>query len=115
VKEEWEEKERRRKENKDKEKDAEEKDQDKQGNEVGGGKKAEDSQEKKPEIKKVPPTWSPSLSGQSTPASRPTHERYILHRGIFALRVADYRRRRQAAQAKDLAPRLPGAPRSTLS
>ncbi|KAF9247132.1 hypothetical protein BU15DRAFT_69970 [Melanogaster broomeanus] len=112
VKEEWEEKQRRKKENKDKEKDTEGKDKNQEGNEAGDGKKAEGSQEKKPDITKAPTS---SSSGQSTPASKPTHERYILHRDIFALRVADHRRRRQAAQAKDLAPRLPGAPRSTLS
>ncbi|KAF9222056.1 DUF1742-domain-containing protein [Gyrodon lividus] len=115
VKEEWERKQRRKKEekekaerDKDKEKDTEGKDKDKGAED---GKKAEVSQEKKPESTK---TSSSSESGQSTP-SRPVHERYILHRDIFALRVADHRRRRQAAQAKDLAPRLPGAPRGTLS
>ncbi|KAF8843171.1 DUF1742-domain-containing protein [Paxillus ammoniavirescens] len=117
VKEEWEVKQRQKKEkerakkdkDKDQEKGTEGKDKD---NEADDGKKAEDSQEKKPEGTKAP---SASSSGQSTPASRPTHERYILHRDIFALRAADHRRRRQLAQVKDLAPRLPGAPRGTLS
>ncbi|KIL00293.1 hypothetical protein PAXRUDRAFT_821838 [Paxillus rubicundulus Ve08.2h10] len=112
VKEEWEGKQRRKKEaekDKDREKDTGGKDQDK---EAGDGKKAKDSQEKKPESTKAPSASSPR---QSTPASKPTHEQYILHRHIFALRVADHRRRRQLAQVKDLAPRLPITPRGTLS
>ncbi|KIJ70471.1 hypothetical protein HYDPIDRAFT_79097 [Hydnomerulius pinastri MD-312] len=119
VKEEWEEKQRKKKEKekaereKEKEKGKEGKDTDKEGKEAEDGKKAESgsTQDKKSASPKPPGSLS---SGQSTPA-RPTHERYILHRDIFALRVADHRRRRQAAQAKDLAPRLPGAPKSTLS
>ncbi|KAF8631224.1 hypothetical protein AX15_002555 [Amanita polypyramis BW_CC] len=44
--------------------------------------------------------------------SSPTlpHERYALHRDYFAMRLAEHRKRRQAAQAKELAPRLPTAP-----
>ncbi|KAJ7233148.1 VPS4-associated protein 1 [Mycena haematopus] len=57
---------------------------------------------------KVPGSLSPK------PATTPTHERFTLHRDMFSLRLGEHRKRRQAAQAKDLAPRLPGAPRGTL-
>ncbi len=57
-----------------------------------------------------PPSSSPSPPAPATPA----HQRYTLHRDIFALRLAEHRRRRQAAQAKELAPRLPGAPVTRL-
>ncbi|KAH0840097.1 DUF1742-domain-containing protein [Lanmaoa asiatica] len=77
-----------------------------------GETKADGRQEKKKSANTV---LIPSASPSEEPISRPTHERYVLHRDIFALRTADHRRRRQAAQTKDLAPRLPGAPRTSLS
>ncbi|KAG2151910.1 DUF1742-domain-containing protein [Suillus cothurnatus] len=74
-----------------------------------GEKKEDDGKsEKSPKVPGSLPT-----SGFLTP--RPTHEKYILHRDIFALRVSEHRRRRQTSQVKDLAPRLPGAPSSSLS
>ncbi|KAJ6599368.1 DUF1742-domain-containing protein [Mycena vulgaris] len=57
---------------------------------------------------KIPGSLSPK------PAAAATHERYTLHRDMFSMRLGEHRKRRQAAQAKDLAPRLPGAPRGTL-
>ncbi|KAJ6627531.1 VPS4-associated protein 1 [Mycena sp. CBHHK59/15] len=58
---------------------------------------------------------SPKMPGSLTPKSPPpTHERYTLHRDMFSMRQGEHRKRRQTAQAKDLAPRLPGAPRGTL-
>lgn len=38
------------------------------------------------------------------------HDKYSLHRDFFAMRQAEYRKRRQVAQAKALAPCFPGAP-----
>ncbi|KAG2339824.1 DUF1742-domain-containing protein [Suillus weaverae] len=102
LREEWEEKQRRKK-----EKEKADKDKDKTADE--GEKKEDDSKSEK--SSKVP--GSLPTSGSLSP--RPTHEKYILHRDIFALRVSEHRRRRQTSQAKDLAPRLPGAPRSSLS
>ncbi|KAF9569391.1 DUF1742-domain-containing protein [Agrocybe pediades] len=105
VKVEWEEKEKRKKE-KEKEK-AKEKSDDK---EKGKEQKDEDKGDTKKESSKSPKIPG-SLSTSPTPGTpTATHERYILHRGIFALRQDEHRRRRQAAQAKELAPRLPGAP-----
>lgn len=70
--------------------------------------KDEPSQDKT--IKTPPKATSPALTPQ-----QPSHEKYALHRDLFALRTAEHRRRRQTAQAKELAPRLPGAPRSAVS
>jgi len=103
VKEEWEEKQKRKK---DKEKKAD-KDADKDK------AKAADESEKKEDDTKLKVPGSLPTSGSSTP--KPIHEKYILHRDIFALRMSEHRRRRQTSQAKDLAPRLPGAPSSSLS
>ncbi|OAX35263.1 DUF1742-domain-containing protein [Rhizopogon vinicolor AM-OR11-026] len=102
VKEEWEEKQRRKKE-KEKQKEKEKADKD----------KAADEDEKKEDESKLKVPGSLATSGSTTP--KPAHEKYILHRDIFALRVSEHRRRRQTTQAKDLAPRLPGAPSSSLS
>lgn len=99
LREEWEEKQRHKKEK-------EKVDKDKTAD---GEKKEDDGKSEK--SSKVP--GSLPTSGSLTP--RPTHEKYILHRDIFALRVSEHRRRRQTSQAKDLAPRLPGAPSSSLS
>ncbi|KAH7916677.1 DUF1742-domain-containing protein [Hygrophoropsis aurantiaca] len=111
VKEEWEERQRRKKEKakeaaeKDEKAKSEDKDKDK------GAKKEDEDKDADKKSPSPPGSWS---SGQSTPASKPVHERYALHRDIFALRVAEHRKRRHASQAKELAPRLPGAPRSVL-
>lgn len=98
VKRDWEEKQAAKRENeknkvaKDKEKDKE-KDKDKK----------EDKASVTQEPTKTPPPSTPE------PAT-PTHAKYVLHRDIFAMRLAEHRRARQAKAAKELAPRLPGAP-----
>lgn len=101
VKKEWEEEQRKKQEAK----KAKEKDKD----------KADTSQEGKGEEKKS------KTSGGSSPVPliiptppTPSHQRYTLHRDYFAMRLAAHRRQRQASQAKELAPRLPGAPRGVL-
>jgi len=105
VKEEWEEKQRRLKE---KEKQKEKADKD---NLKDKDKGADESEKKEDNGKSKVPVTLPT----SVPSSpKPAHEKYILHRDIFALRVSEHRRRRQTSQAKDLAPRLPGAPSSSL-
>lgn len=83
---------------------------DAEGKQADAGESVDGKQEKSPANAVPIPSASPSEGS----TSRSTHERYVLHRDIFALRTADHRRRRQAAQTKDLAPRLPGAPRSSL-
>ncbi|KAG8218816.1 DUF1742-domain-containing protein [Butyriboletus roseoflavus] len=117
VKREWEEKQRQKKDKGGGQVDGDGKNaaggvhKDAEGKEAGeAGTDTDGKQEKKPANAVLIPSASPS----EEPTSRPKHERYVLHRDIFALRTADHRRRRQAAQTKDLAPRLPGAPRSSL-
>ncbi|KAF9495748.1 DUF1742-domain-containing protein [Pleurotus eryngii] len=104
VKEEWEERQRLKKEKaKEKEKEKEKKeegDKDEDKKEAG-----DDVKEKKSSVAAPSPT-----SGSSTPSTA-AHPRYSLHRDFFAMRLAEHRKRRQAAQAKELAPRLPGAPK----
>lgn len=106
IKKEWEEQQRRRKE-KEKEKQKEKADKDKD--------KADDGDEKKEDISKSNLKVPGSLPTSGASSPKPAHEKYILHRDIFALRMSEHRRRRQTSQAKDLAPRLPGAPSSSLS
>ena len=87
-----------------------EKEKEKDADKEGGDKDAKDSERKKAS---PPGSLSPPSNASPAPAM-PTHQRYTLHRDIFALRLAEHRRRRQAAQAKELAPRLPGAPMTPL-
>lgn len=120
VKQEWEEKQRQKKEKAQGKKDGQDGDGDGkngtddahkegEGKNADAGAKPDGSQEKKPANAVTP---IPSAPPSEVPTPKPTHERYVLHRNIFALRTADHRRRRQAAQTRDLAPRLPGAPNS---
>lgn len=102
VKEEWEERQRRKKE-KEKEK------------EQGKEKEKSNNSSKEDIAKNSAPSQSPppAAATPSTP-STPSHQRYTLHRDIFAIRLAEHRKRKQIAQAKALLPRLPGAPRGPL-
>ena len=81
--------------------------------EKGEGKDGAKSKEDSSEDKKTK-TPQKVTSPAPTPTQQPSHEKYALHRDMFALRTAEHRRRRQTAQAKELAPRLPGAPRSSV-
>jgi len=101
VKEEWEKKEKEKREAK-KEK---QKDKEKPG-------ETEGKDESKGAKVKAPSTTVPNIPASTPP--KPSHQRYTLHRDYFAMRQAAHRRRRQASQAKELAPRLPGAPRGVL-
>lgn len=108
VKQEWEERQKKRKQEKEKAKEDEKKE--KEADEKESGKAA--TKDKEVEKPKSPGALTPPSTTSSPPP--PTHERYTLHRDMFALRLAEHRRRRQIAQAKELAPRLPGAPRESL-
>ena len=69
-------------------------------------KKDKDKEEGKESLKDTKP-----IASAPTPVARiPAHQRFVLHRDMFALRLSEHRKRRQAAQAKELAPRFPGAP-----
>ena len=87
--------ERKERERKEKEKDDKEKDK---------------KEEKMKEKDKAIPAPSPAPSPKPTS----THQRYTLHRDFFAMRLAVHRKRRQSAQAKEVAPRLPITPRGPL-
>ncbi|RPD66695.1 DUF1742-domain-containing protein [Lentinus tigrinus ALCF2SS1-7] len=104
VKAEWEERQKKKTEK------AKEKEKDKDKGKEGDGKDAKDDEKKA----SLPGSFSPPSATASPAPAKPTHQRYTLHRDIFALRLAEHRRRRQAAQAKELAPRLPGAPVTPL-
>ena len=63
-------------------------------------------------------TNTPPKAASPAPApapQRPSHEKYALHRDMFSLRTTEHRKRKQTAQVKELAPRLPGAPRSAVN
>ncbi|KAG6328808.1 hypothetical protein ID866_10282 [Astraeus odoratus] len=112
IKQEWEDKQRKKRE-KEKEKEKEKEEREK------ADKEKEDTKEKEKAAdgevdKSKKPEGSATASGQPAPSPKPTHERYVLHRDIFSIRVAEQRRRRQNAQVKTLAPRLPGTPTNTL-
>lgn len=103
VKQEWE----KQKRKKEKEKEKENKTKVAKDSEDNERRDKESDDQKKTGSQDV--TQAPA-SGPSMPAPKATHERYVLHRDIFALRVDLQRKRRQAAAAKTLAPRLPGVP-----
>lgn len=109
VKADWEERQAKKKENekakaKDQEKDKDKSKEDKEGKPTDDHKDTT-SPERKSTLSSPPATAN---------TSQPSHQRYSLHRDIFAIRLAEHRKRRQAAQAKELAPRLPHAPRAHL-
>lgn len=112
VKADWEERQARKKEKeKEKSKDKEQ-EKEKEKNKKESDKAQEDKEGKSTKDRQESATPPNAGSGSATP--QPTHERYTLHRDIFALRLAEHRRRRQAAQASALAPRLPQAPKAPL-
>jgi len=96
IKEEWEAKQKRKAEKAKEKKESDGKDKD--------GEKEKKSESEEKSSKDAKPIAAP------TALPTPTHKRYTLHRDIWAMRQAEHRKRRQAAQAKALAPRLPGAP-----
>ena len=106
VKADWEERQKRKAE-KTKEKETEKG----KGDEKDGGKPKDESSKDKT-VKTPPKTTSPAPPSASQQSS---HEKYTLHRDVFALRTGEHRRRKQTAQAKELAPRLPATPRSTVN
>ncbi|EJD00894.1 DUF1742-domain-containing protein [Fomitiporia mediterranea MF3/22] len=105
VKEEYE----RKQQKKEKEKEKKDKADDKDKAEEGKEKAKETEKTKSKDISPSPGLAPSQSSGTSTPAG--THQRYTLHREIFAMRLGIHRKRRQTAQAKEVAPRLPSAPR----
>lgn len=91
-----------------------EKAKEKKETEKANGDTKDDGKSKDESGKDKTPPKAASPTPVPTP-QQPSHEKYALHRDIFALRTAEHRKRKQTAQAKDLAPRLPPAPRSTVN
>ncbi|KZV90514.1 DUF1742-domain-containing protein [Exidia glandulosa HHB12029] len=75
--------------------------------------KDKDDKDKDKKVTSKPSTPTPVSSPAPAPAP-PKHEKYSLHRDIFAMRQTEHRKRRNAAQAKEVAPRIPSAPRSSV-
>ncbi|KAF8529252.1 VPS4-associated protein 1 [Hysterangium stoloniferum] len=105
VREEWEERQRKKK-----EKETAEKDNTKDN---GTDKGKDKDKETSPSAKSSPPPPTPvPVPGSSAPI-KPTHDRYVLHRDVWAMRLAEHKKRRQTLAVKEVAPKLPVAPRST--
>ncbi|KAH9007127.1 DUF1742-domain-containing protein [Lactarius hatsudake] len=79
----------------------------------GGPDEKKKSGDKSPSPSSSVPGSLPSTPAASSSGTTPTHKRYSLHRDFYAMRQAEHRRRRQAKQMQELAPRLPGAPRGS--
>jgi cell pole-organizing protein PopZ len=92
--------------------------EEKQKRKADKAKEEKGKEENKDDSSKDKTTKASSEVASPAPAptpKQPSHEKYALHRDIFALRTGEHRRRKQTAQAKELAPRLPGAPRNTVN
>ncbi|KAG8985513.1 hypothetical protein FRB94_004875 [Tulasnella sp. JGI-2019a] len=60
-----------------------------------------------------PKVSTPSPSTPATPPAVPL-PRFVLHRQIYQMRCDEHRKRRQAKQVREVAPKLPIAPRDKL-
>lgn len=99
IKEEWEAKQ-KKKEEAQKEKEKEKKD----------GEEKKESTEEKPKVTSPKPmSQVPATAGPSTPK----HDKYVLHRQFYQMRLTDHRRQRQKKEAEAFAPKLAGAGLST--
>ena len=115
VKEEYEARQKKRKEKEEGEKKEKEKEKDGAAKDEKKDNIGNNEKEKGAEDNKVSATvQSPPPSGGSSPPPTVAHQRYTLHREIFAMRLDIHKKRRQTAQAKNIAPRLPSAPRGNL-
>ncbi len=84
------------KEQKEKEKEKEKETEDKSKSDGSKDSEKEKTKEKRPAV--------PSPSVSSSPA--PSHPQYVLHRDFFDMRQRLHRKKRQAAQAREIAPLL---------
>jgi len=90
IKEEWEAKQRRKKEQTEKEKKKD-------------GEEKKDSTEEKSRVASPKPTSpAPATSGSATPK----HDKYVLHRQFYLMRLTDHRRQRQKKEVEAVAPKL---------
>lgn len=70
-----------------------------------------DGETKKDDAKPVMENKRPPAQLFTSPNAEPAHQKYTLHRQIFAMRVNALKKKQQASQAKAVAPRLPIVPR----
>ncbi|KAG8686365.1 hypothetical protein FRC08_012540 [Ceratobasidium sp. 394] len=99
IKEEWEAKQKKKKEQAEKE-EKEKKD----------GEEKKDGAEAKPKVASPKPVSpAPVASGSATPK----HDKYVLHRQFYTMRLTDHRRQRQKKEVDAVAPKLAGAGLST--
>ena len=75
---------------------------------------AEKSEDKKSTSSDKSKESTPKPTPPTSPPPTRTHARYALHRDVFAMRLAEHKKRRQAKAVKEVAPRLPGAPQGAL-
>ncbi|KAG8883248.1 hypothetical protein FRB97_006943 [Tulasnella sp. 331] len=94
-------------------KEYEEKQQAKKEKEKAKEKEKEKADDGKSEKATKPRAPTPIPSSPSTPPPAPSHPKYTLHRQIYQMRCDEHRKRRQAKQVREVAPKLPIAPRDT--
>ncbi|KAL5488304.1 hypothetical protein ACEPAI_6412 [Sanghuangporus weigelae] len=108
IKEEYERRQQKKREKVDKEKD--------KSDDKGKDDSKEETEGEKAKAKNTTSSSPAQAPSQSSGTSTPTvsHQRYVLHRDIFAMRLGVHRKRRQVAKAKEVAPRLPSVPRAPV-
>ncbi|KAF8583953.1 DUF1742-domain-containing protein [Ramaria rubella] len=78
-----------------------------------------ESEAKKPSMtSSSKPSPSPPASipvPGSNVAMKPTHQRYTLHRDVWAMRLAEHKKKRQNKVVKEIAPKLPMTPRGHVA
>ncbi|QRW01785.1 hypothetical protein RhiLY_00782 [Ceratobasidium sp. AG-Ba] len=94
IKEEWEAKQKKKQEEAEKNKEKKE-----------GEEKKEEADEKAKVAPLKPVSPAPPTSGSSTPK----HDKYVLHRQFYQMRLTDHRRQRQKKEVDALAPKLTSA------
>ena len=104
IKEEWEERQKR----------AQEKEGAKAGDKDGDKGKESDTKQS-PTPKPTPPPPSPIPVPGASAAAKPTHQRYVLHRDVWSMRLAEHKKKRQTTAVKEVAPRLPTTPRGGVA
>ncbi|CAE6409297.1 unnamed protein product [Rhizoctonia solani] len=100
IKAEWEAKQKKKQEQaeKDKKEGEDKKDEDKKDEDKKEG-------EKEKTMSPKPASPAPTASGSTTPK----HDKYVLHRQFYTMRLTEHRRRRQQKEVDVLAPKLSGA------
>lgn len=91
------------------------KEADEAANDKDKAKGTDGDKDKDEAAKPKSPAKKPTTPAPAAPTPKPAHPQFALHRQIFAMRQTEHRKRRQAAQAKQVAPKLPITPRGLPS